>query len=157
LTVEEAARQLRCPVGTLKSRLSRGRELLRSRLTRRGLAASVLLLLMFSLTDEVSAAVPEPLLDATLEAGRIGFEGAGLIGHKGTGVSSRVAAMVIEEETKERWARMVASWTFLVALLIVFGVTRIASARSVQAALMAPLTAPSATPTAGAAGHCQAP
>ena len=37
LTHEEAARQLRCPVGTLSSRLSRGLVLLRSRLRRRGL------------------------------------------------------------------------------------------------------------------------
>ena len=33
---EQAAEQLRCPVGTIKSRLSRGRERLRSRLVRRG-------------------------------------------------------------------------------------------------------------------------
>ncbi len=40
LTHEEAARDLRCPVGTVKSRLSRGRERLRGRLARRGLAPS---------------------------------------------------------------------------------------------------------------------
>ena len=154
LTVEEAARQLRCPVGTLKSRLGRGREMLRSRLTRRGLAASVLLLLMFSMTEEVSAAVPEPLLDATLKAGQAGFEGVG--------VSRRVASMVIEEEAKKRWARMVASWSFLLALLIVFGVARVSSARKAQAALMSPLvapfapTAPSGSPTAEAPTHCSA-
>ncbi len=36
-THEQAARHLGCPVGTVKSRLSRGRERLRDRLTRRGL------------------------------------------------------------------------------------------------------------------------
>jgi RNA polymerase sigma factor (sigma-70 family) len=36
-THEQAARHLGCPVGTVKSRLSRGRERLRARLTRRGL------------------------------------------------------------------------------------------------------------------------
>jgi RNA polymerase sigma factor (sigma-70 family) len=37
---EEAARQLGCPVGTVKSRLARGRAHLKKRLTRRGLADS---------------------------------------------------------------------------------------------------------------------
>jgi RNA polymerase sigma factor (sigma-70 family) len=39
-THERAARHLGCPVGTVKSRLARGRELLRSRLVRRGLGPS---------------------------------------------------------------------------------------------------------------------
>ncbi len=40
LSLEEAARDLRCPVGTIKSRLARGRERLRIRLSRQGLAPS---------------------------------------------------------------------------------------------------------------------
>jgi RNA polymerase sigma factor (sigma-70 family) len=40
-THEQAARRLRAPVGTIKSRLARGREQLRSRLVRRGLAPAV--------------------------------------------------------------------------------------------------------------------
>jgi RNA polymerase sigma factor (sigma-70 family) len=43
-THEEAARQLGCPKGTLKDRVERARELLRSRLVRRGLAPSTALL-----------------------------------------------------------------------------------------------------------------
>ena len=39
-TYEEAAQHLRCPVGTVRSRLARGRERLRHGLTRRGLRAS---------------------------------------------------------------------------------------------------------------------
>ncbi|SIO65197.1 RNA polymerase sigma factor, sigma-70 family [Singulisphaera sp. GP187] len=38
VTAEEAARQLGCPIGTIKSRLARGREGLRTRLTGRGIA-----------------------------------------------------------------------------------------------------------------------
>jgi RNA polymerase sigma factor (sigma-70 family) len=45
-TVEGAARRLQCPLGTLKGRLARGRELLRSRLVRRGIAVSPTLLLL---------------------------------------------------------------------------------------------------------------
>jgi RNA polymerase sigma factor (sigma-70 family) len=41
LTHEQAARLLGTPVGTIKSRLARGRELLRHRLSRRGVALSV--------------------------------------------------------------------------------------------------------------------
>ncbi|MDR3623327.1 MAG: efflux RND transporter periplasmic adaptor subunit [Paludisphaera borealis] len=41
-TCEEAARHLGCPVGTVGSRLSRGRDRLRDRLTRRGLATGML-------------------------------------------------------------------------------------------------------------------
>ena len=40
LTHEEAAVRLRCPVGTVRSRLARGRALLRRRLERSGLAAA---------------------------------------------------------------------------------------------------------------------
>src|SRR5205085_1290501 len=43
-TYEEAARHLGCPVGTVKSRLARGRKRLRERMTRRGLAPSAGLL-----------------------------------------------------------------------------------------------------------------
>jgi RNA polymerase sigma factor (sigma-70 family) len=41
LTYEEAARQLDCPVGTIGTRLARGRELLKCRLKRRGTILSV--------------------------------------------------------------------------------------------------------------------
>ena len=40
LTLDEAARRLRCPAGTLRSRLARAREKLRRALTRRGFALS---------------------------------------------------------------------------------------------------------------------
>jgi RNA polymerase sigma factor (sigma-70 family) len=65
LTHEEAANQLRIPVGTVKIRLSRGRERLRGRLVRRGLAP-VVVASAFSATTR--AAVPAPLLDTTVKA-----------------------------------------------------------------------------------------
>src|SRR5262249_25645378 len=61
---DEAARQLNCPLGTLKSRLERGRELLRRQLARKG----------FTLREArpallgVSAHVPPQLFEVTLQA-----------------------------------------------------------------------------------------
>ena len=63
---EEAARHLDWPVGTVKGRLSRARGILQSRLVRRGLALS--LGLVAFLEDEASAAVPEPLVEATVQS-----------------------------------------------------------------------------------------
>src|SRR5262249_37019208 len=54
-TNEEAARQLRCPLGTILSRLARARQRLRQRLTRRGVTLSAGLLAA-QLTPESLAA-----------------------------------------------------------------------------------------------------
>jgi RNA polymerase sigma factor (sigma-70 family) len=67
-TNEEAARQLHCPTGTLKIRLLRARELLRRRLSRRGVALSLAVLLTTCL-EQARAGVPEPLLAAAARAG----------------------------------------------------------------------------------------
>jgi RNA polymerase sigma factor (sigma-70 family) len=61
LTNEEAARQLRCPVGTLKTRLARARRLLGKRLARRGLELSAGLL-------PAEAALPAVLVRTTVGA-----------------------------------------------------------------------------------------
>jgi RNA polymerase sigma factor (sigma-70 family) len=67
-TNEEAAGVLRCPTGTVKIRLLRGREMLRKRLLRRGLALSVVGLLGQALVEMARAAVPQPLVHATAGA-----------------------------------------------------------------------------------------
>ena len=61
---DEAARQLGCAVGTVKSRLSRAREKLRSRLIRRGIAPTALSLY----AESTSAAVPAELMETTINA-----------------------------------------------------------------------------------------
>lgn len=68
-THEDAARHLRCPVGTVKSRLARGRERLRGRLIRRGVAPSVAALGAALSAEAASRELPEAaLLDAISRA-----------------------------------------------------------------------------------------
>jgi TIGR03009 family protein len=66
-THEQAAEQLGCPVGTVKSRLARGRERLRSRLARRGVAPSAALVAA-TLAAGRAAAVPVELMALTIGA-----------------------------------------------------------------------------------------
>jgi zinc protease len=62
-THEQAAAQLRCPVGTVKSRLSRGRARLRARLVRRGVAPAAAFTSL--LAAETTSAVPIALIKDT--------------------------------------------------------------------------------------------
>ncbi len=66
LSVEEAARRLGCPRGTILSRLARARRRLRRQLTRRGLAPAVLL---GAGPDPARWALSRSLVDATVAAG----------------------------------------------------------------------------------------
>ena len=76
LTLEEAARDLRCPVGTIKSRLSRGRERLRTRLIRRGVAPAALLI---ARSSNASAAMVEATVRAASMFLSTGKMSAGMV------------------------------------------------------------------------------
>jgi RNA polymerase sigma-70 factor (ECF subfamily) len=69
-TTEEAAKQLRWPVGTLKVRLMRGRRMLRTRLERRGwpLSAGAL---ATALSADAAPAVPAGLVGTTVRAATV--------------------------------------------------------------------------------------
>lgn len=68
LTTEAAAQRLGWPRGTVLSRLSRARERLRGRLTRRGLAPSAGLLVAWLSPGASTAGMPAALLEATVRA-----------------------------------------------------------------------------------------
>jgi RNA polymerase sigma factor (sigma-70 family) len=72
LTVEEAARQLRWPHGTVRSRLARARDKLRRGLTRRGVVLPAAALAAALDARPASASVSSPLCDITIRAALTG-------------------------------------------------------------------------------------
>jgi RNA polymerase sigma factor (sigma-70 family) len=90
-TRDEAAHQLGCPLGTLKGRLERGRELFRKRLLRRGLTLPAALLAVGLSSSASSAPVPALLVHSTAQAALRFAASKTVIGRV---VSSQVAALV---------------------------------------------------------------
>jgi RNA polymerase sigma factor (sigma-70 family) len=66
LSQQQAARQLGWPLGTLQSRLARGREQLRAKLMRRGIAPSGALLAALLSSESAHAALPAALASSTV-------------------------------------------------------------------------------------------
>jgi len=126
-TNEEAAEQLDWPVGTLKVRLMRGREMLRTRLARRGLAVGAGALTS-ALSADAASAVPAPLLDTTLKAALLFAVGRAA----GTGALSGHAVALTE------WVLKTMAWTRLklvAALLMAVGLIGVGAGRLALRAL----------------------
>jgi RNA polymerase sigma factor (sigma-70 family) len=94
LSHEEAAQRLGWPVGTVKSRLVRGRRRLEARLSRRGLAPAIVVAAASS--TEASSAVPLALAVATT---RIAVAGAAATdANLGSGAISTTVASLLKKE-----------------------------------------------------------
>jgi RNA polymerase sigma factor (sigma-70 family) len=114
-THDEAARALRWPVGTLKGRLARGREMLRRRLTRRGLSFWSGLIAALFLEKTAGAAVPAALFDSTAAAAVLCMAGAA-----DAGIVSATVVALVEGGTKAMFLtqlKLVAAVVLAVGLL----------------------------------------
>jgi RNA polymerase sigma factor (sigma-70 family) len=89
------AELLHCPLGTIVSRLTRARALLRRRLTRRGLTTNPALLAAALTATELTAAVPAELLQTTTEA-------ALLLGSNEAAIAANVTSLM-QGVMKDMW------------------------------------------------------
>jgi len=90
-TNEQAAQELGCPIGTLKIRLTRARDRLRDRLTRRGVVLSGGIAAVLTETGSATAALPVGLMDATIQAAVLTAAGEAALA---TSVSTQVTSLV---------------------------------------------------------------
>src|SRR5262249_834792 len=86
---EEGAPELGWSLGTLRGRLERGRDLLRSRLTRRGLTLSAALLGGL-LAEGASAGVPAALVGSTVKAAALRAAGAAVVSARAVALAQGV-------------------------------------------------------------------
>jgi RNA polymerase sigma factor (sigma-70 family) len=117
LTHEEAASRLRCPVGTVRSRLARGRDRLRDRLARRGVAATA---------AAVAAEALRPDPDPAATVARAASTAPGRTTEVATAAAQRLAGEVIRAMTMNRtWkAAALAAGVVGAALAATLGLAR---------------------------------
>lgn len=112
-TTEQAAAVLRCPVGTLRSRLVKGRELLRARLVRRGVTVTAAALVALFLAGTAAACPPSELVTRTTAAAATG----------GSPAVERLADQTAREMSPSRWPVVLAAAVALAVagLFVAFG------------------------------------
>jgi RNA polymerase sigma factor (sigma-70 family) len=126
---EAVARQLGWPLGTVRTRIARGRDLLGARLTRRGLAPAAVLLAL-GLLPKTEAAVPPRLVEATVRAAARVAAGEAV-------PRGEVPARVIDLEAKVRKSMHLIRLKWAAALALAVVVTGAGVAAVVPRALAA--------------------
>jgi RNA polymerase sigma factor (sigma-70 family) len=116
-TNQQAARELGWPSGSMSRRISRGRQILRDRLLRRGILLSPALLFTLLPKKALAVVVPTSLVNATLQAAVL-FGKSTLITAGGT--SAKVIALA-EEVAKALCKPRLRIGTLVVAVLTIFG------------------------------------
>jgi RNA polymerase sigma factor (sigma-70 family) len=111
LSIEDAAVRLRCPTGTVKSRLARGRDALRSRLEKRGIAPTLAAVSLSAQGRESLAGhVSQELLQQTLQVA-LSCAGAGATASAGLVVSHSISELTRGATT----TMTLSKWTLVIA------------------------------------------
>jgi WD40 repeat protein len=151
-TQDEAAQELRLSLRTIKRRLHRGRQLLRNRLTRRGLALSTALLATGLSTPAGAGTLPLALRQVTLQSALTLARSRGLTAGV---VSSQIAALVGGASAGTAW-----TWKLTTVLVLVLGVAAVGTGLATyhgQASPGEPAEALTEEPTLAGLQHSQIP
>jgi RNA polymerase sigma factor (sigma-70 family) len=149
-TQEEAARLLGCPLGTVRSRLARGRDRLRAVLERQGVRLSTTALVAALVGSGASTALPAPLLKATARAA-LGYAA-------GTAQAALVSTRVVTLLERGLQTMATAKLGIASAVLLVMSVLGLGTAVLVSQALAGPPQplAEAISPTASVEGKQEA-